>query len=161
MMQEITITQPRDTDGAAVIALAGQIEIFSTEDVDTVRELWEESLHSASDPDRYHFLVARAGETIVGFSCYGHRPLTAGAYDFYWLAVDPQQQNRGIGKQLMAATEGAIRSLGGYLVIIETSGQARFAPTRAFYEHYPCELAVRIQDFYAPGDDLFIYTRRL
>jgi ribosomal protein S18 acetylase RimI-like enzyme len=161
MMQEIKITPPRDTDGAAIVALAGQIELFSAEDVDTVRELWEESLHSTSDPDRYHFLAALAGETLVGFSCYGHRPLTAGSYDLYWIAVDPNVQNLGIGKALLGFVERTVAEHKGRMVIIETSSQPKYEPTRQFYLRNGYELEARVRGFYKPGDDRLIFVKTL
>jgi len=57
--------------------------------------------------------------------------------------------------------EAEAQAQGGRLLLIETSSTPAYAPTRRFYAAcgYPCEAT--IQDFYAPGDDLMIFAKRL
>jgi ribosomal protein S18 acetylase RimI-like enzyme len=43
----------------------------------------------------------------------------------------------------------------------ETSGRPQYEPTRAFYERMGYQVAARLKDFYAPGDDKVIFARRL
>lgn len=148
-------------DEAQLLALAGRIENFLPEDVDCIRQLWHDYLSGGEDPDRYHFLVFDEGGTIRGFACYGHRPLTQGAFDFYWLATDPSARGRGIGRRLMAQVEVEIRSLGGYIVLIETSDSEAFANTRRFHESNGYSRIGAVADFYAPGDGLVMYQKRV
>jgi ribosomal protein S18 acetylase RimI-like enzyme len=157
----ICIEIPTDSAEASIISVASKINQFSAEDVGCIRDLWRESLQSETDPERYHFLVAKDGERIVGFACYGHRPLTQGTFDFYWLGVDPGFQKRGIGRSLMTAVEEKIISLKGYLIILETSGMSSFSIPRAIYETFGYKLVAEIPDFYKPGDGLVIYTKLL
>lgn len=157
----IKINQPKDNDGQEILAVASRIPQFSEEDQSCINELWHESLSSKTDPDRYHFLVAKDGEKIVGFACYGHRPLTQGSYDFYWLGVDPEFQHRGIGHSLMNAVEDEIRLAGGYLIILETSSMKEFTFTRDAYQKFGYQPIAEIADFYKPGDGMVIYIKRL
>jgi hypothetical protein len=46
-------------------------------------------------------------------------------------------------------------------VVVETSSRADYAPTRAFYEHRGYTRAATIPGYYAPGDDLVVYTKDL
>jgi ribosomal protein S18 acetylase RimI-like enzyme len=83
-----------------------------------------------------------------------------GTYDLYWIAVDPTLQSKGLGRALLDAVESAVRAEDGRLLIIETASKPEYAATRAFYERCGLELAARIQDFYARGDDKLVYCRR-
>jgi ribosomal protein S18 acetylase RimI-like enzyme len=150
-----------EADGPALLELAARIENFLPEDVDCVRELWQDFLHPAAQEDPYHFLVARRENRLLGFACFGHRPLTTGTYDLYWLAVDPSARQHGIGRSLLKEVEDQARSVGAYLLIVETSGLEEFSATRAFYRSCGYQLAASIPDFYRPGDALILFTRRL
>jgi hypothetical protein len=59
----------------------------------------------------------------------------------------------------MAFSEEKIRTGGGRLYIVETSGRESYLPTRAFYERIGYTIAAVVKDFYAPGDDKIIYTK--
>ena len=47
------------------------------------------------------------------------------------------------------------------MVVAETSSRADYNPTRAFYEALAYKVEARVADFYAPDDDLVVYTKRL
>jgi ribosomal protein S18 acetylase RimI-like enzyme len=75
--------------------------------------------------------------------------------------VDPEQQGAGVGTLLLSEVEGRLRVDGSRLVMVETSSRADYAPTRGFYEHRGYTRAATIPGYYAPGDDLVIYTKNL
>lgn len=108
----------------------------------------------------YRFVVAEAGGAVAGYACFGATPCTVGTYDLYWIAVDPARQNLGLGRKLLDAVERAVRAEDGRLLVIETASKPEYAATRAFYERCGLELAARIVDFYARGDDKLVYCRR-
>jgi ribosomal protein S18 acetylase RimI-like enzyme len=157
----VKISIPDKSAGPSINFLAKKIPQFTEEDISCIDELWRESFRSKTDPDRYHFVIAAKNNKIVGFACYGHRPLTIGTYDFYWLGVDPDLQHQGIGRMLMTAVEDQIKSQGGYLMILETSSKDEFTNAREMYRVFGYERQVEIADFYKPGDGLVIYTKRL
>lgn len=143
--------KPEDRQG--ILAVTANIDIFTDEEKDTVRELW--------DDGGYDFLVAHHDGRAVGYTCFGERALTAGSYDLYWIAVDPSARRLGAGKALMRATESEVRKRGGRLIIVETSGMDKYESTRAFYLGVGYQQEAIIRDFYKPGDDLVIYTLHL
>jgi ribosomal protein S18 acetylase RimI-like enzyme len=98
---------------------------------------------------------------MLGYACFGPHSLTQGTYDLYWIVVDPAAQGRGIGHALLARVEAEVQARGGRLLLVETSGTPAYAPARRFYETsgYLCEAVVH--DFYAPGDDLLIFSKDL
>jgi ribosomal protein S18 acetylase RimI-like enzyme len=135
--------------------------MFNSIEIETVRELWDDYLNLGAEKSGYNFWVERENEAVRGYVCFGPRALTEGAYDLFWIAVDPAAQGQGVGKKLMAEAEKQIGLQGGRLVIVETSGLPKYEPTRAFYLAAGYTLEARIRNFYAPGDDLVIFTRDL
>jgi ribosomal protein S18 acetylase RimI-like enzyme len=86
--------------------------------------------------------------------------MTDRAWYLYWIAVAKPTQARGIGGRLLVAAEEEIARLGGRLLLIETSSLPHYAPTRRFYARHGYELACRLADFYADGDDLVVFRKR-
>jgi ribosomal protein S18 acetylase RimI-like enzyme len=148
-------------DGESVQALAAQAGNFDQEEVACVGELWLEFMQKGADASGYYFLVDEIEQTIAGFACYGPRPLTYGAYDLYWIAVNPQFRRRGIGAALLEAVAVEIKKLGGRLMLAETSGSAGYAGTRQFYRDAGFKAEAMVKDFYQDGDDLVMFTRRV
>ena len=157
-MIDIRPTQSQDAD--ALLRLAGAEPLFTTEEADTVAELLESYL-TDEDHNGYYFLSAVENGELLGFACYGPTPLTQGTFDLYWIAVGQGAKGKGIGRALMAQTENEVRKQGGRMIILDTSGRAEYAPTRAFYLRLGYTLAATIPEFYAPGDDLILFTRTL
>jgi ribosomal protein S18 acetylase RimI-like enzyme len=156
----IEIVAPTPADGEHVLGLARGIHLFEASDIETIQELWTEFATKGDEASWYHFLISRLGNEILGFACYGQRPLTDGTFDLYWIGVGQNQQGRGVGKALIAEVENRVRSQGGRLLIAETAGKKAFEPTRRFYLSAGYELEARIRDFYKLGDDLVIFTKR-
>jgi hypothetical protein len=47
------------------------------------------------------------------------------------------------------------------MVIAETSGTAEYESTREFYVRTGYKAEAIIKDFYKPGDDLYIFVKRI
>jgi ribosomal protein S18 acetylase RimI-like enzyme len=148
-------------DGPQIHTVNADISIFSREEVECVDELWQEYQAQGSERSGYYFIVEKEDGRVLGYACYGPRALTDRTYDLYWIAVGPNARRGGVGRALLAASEEAIRKLGGRLLIVETSGLPKYAPTRAFYFATGYTLEATLKDFYADGDDLVIFTKRL
>lgn len=116
-----------------------------------------------SHPDRdYSALGAFTPDgDLIGYVCYGPTPGTARTWDLYWIAVDPTAQCNGVGTLLLQEVERRLARLDARLVIIETSSQPLYHPTRAFYARRGYHEVARVPDFYADGDDRVIFAKRL
>ena len=132
--------------------------LFRAEEVATAVELLDESL--AGDED-YRFLGAFDDDTLVGYACWGDTPGTESTSDLYWIVVDRERQGAGIGSGLLNEVERLLTADGRRLVVVETSSRADYVPTRGFYEARGYTRTATIRAYYAPGDDLVIYTKDL
>ena len=132
--------------------------LFREEEVATALELLDESL--AGDDD-YQFVGAFEGDQLVGYACWGPTPGTAATNDLYWIVVNRDHQGRGIGTQLLAEVEQRLTTHDARLVVVETSSRPDYAPTRSFYEARGYTRTATIPGYYAPGDDLVVFTKDL
>lgn len=153
----ITATQKDGTQIQDITARAG---VFSEEEIDCVRVLWDEYLVDGPESCGYNFIVEREGDQVLGYACYGPRDLTDGVFDLYWVAVDPLARKKGVGRGLLTASEEAAKQAGGRMIVAETSGTPHYEPTRNFYFRMGYQLEASIKDFYSDGDDLAIFIKR-
>ena len=109
----------------------------------------------------YYIGVAELAGNIVGYVCYGDTPLTQATWDVYWLAVANNQQRHGVGCILMKHAENDIKSKHGRLIMVETSGKPDYNKTRKFYDKLNYKRTCQIPDYYAPGDDLIMFAKRV
>jgi ribosomal protein S18 acetylase RimI-like enzyme len=161
MEPEIEIHIPSVLDGQDVVNVAASTPLFTAEEVGTVREIWQEYIQQDDEEDPYLFLAAYHDGQLVGFSCFGHRSLTQSTYLLYWIAVDNSLRNMGIGRRLLKATEEAVMRIGGTQIVIETSDDPSYEPTRKFYSRLGYTEAGAIPDFYKAGDGLVVYFKHM
>jgi len=161
MEPEIEIHIPSILDGQDVVNVAESTPLFTAEEVGTVREIWQEYIQQDDEEDPIFILAAYHDGQLVGFSCFGHRSLTQSTYLLYWIAVDNSLRNMGIGRRLLKATEEAVMRIGGTQIVIETSDDPSYEPTRKFYSRLGYTEAGAIPDFYKAGDGLVVYFKHL
>lgn len=111
--------------------------------------------------DGYHCYTSERDGQIIGFSCHGPNTMTDRTWDLYWIAVATSRQARGIGSELLRFVEEDIRRQKGRLIMIETSSLPSYDPTRRFYLKHGYEQAALVHDFYADGDSLVMFRKRL
>ena len=117
-------------------------------------------LFDATDDD-YEFLGAFDGDLLIGFACFGPTPSTQGTYDLYWIAVHPDAQRSGAGAALMGEVERRLAERNARVIVVETSSRPSYESTRGFYDRRGYRESARIQDFYTPGDDRVVLTKRV
>lgn len=131
--------------------------VFSEAEVGVALELFDE----AQTADDYEFIGAFAADRLIGYACFGATPSADRTYDLYWIAVHPAAQRGGIGATLMDEVERRLEARRARLLVVETSSRDDYAPTRRFYHKRGYEEAARLSDFYAPGDDRVVLSKRL
>jgi ribosomal protein S18 acetylase RimI-like enzyme len=157
-MLKIRPILPRDK--ATVMTILRATPEFLPHEVTIAEELIDSFLNKGK-LSGYTIEVAEIDGKVVGYICWGDTPLTDGTWDIYWVAVDRNEQGKGIGAQLMAAAEKSIYATGGRLAVVETSGKPDYNKTRQFYLKIGYVEEARIKDFYTAGDDKVIMVKRL
>jgi ribosomal protein S18 acetylase RimI-like enzyme len=157
---EVTLRELKPGDREPIKSLLEATAVFRPEEIEVATELLDHALTKPGQQD-YNFIVAEAGGKVAGYACWGPTPGTRGTWDLYWIATDPSLHGKGAGRRLMAAAENDMARRGGRLCVVETSGLESYEKTRRFYLRGGYALAARIADYYASGDDLCIFTKRL
>jgi GNAT superfamily N-acetyltransferase len=147
-------------DKPALVKILHHTPEFKPAEVVVAEEVIDSFLDDPQESG-YHVLIAESDATVIGYICYGPTPLTEGTWDIYWMAVNPERQDKGIGAALLEAAEESIIEAGGRLAIIETSSIPSYEKTRRFHHHHGYELVARVPGFYAIGDDKLILRKRL
>lgn len=156
----ITIRAPAAAQRQRVLDIVEATGVFRPDEANIALEVFDAAVERPGVDYTALGAFDESGE-MVGFACFGPTPCTVGTWDLYWIAVDPSGHRRGVGRNLMEACETRITGARGRLVVVETSSRADYGPTRAFYEALGYTSAARVAGFYAEGDDLVVYTKRL
>ena len=154
-------TRVRPNDVLAVEQLVRTAGTFSEPEIAIARELVEVNLAKGDEASGYRFIFADWRNGINGYTCFGPIPGTEGRYELYWIAVSRENRRSGLGQRLMMATEAAVRALSGVFLFAETSTRANYEPARKFYLAQGYQLMGTIPDWYADGDGLATYGKRL
>ena len=136
-------TKPGEFD--ALVALAAGTGMFKKLEIEVLGELlrdWHASLVTEGHLCR---TLREADGTPVGFVYHAPAVMTKGTWHLYWLVVDKNAQGRGLGRRMVRHAEADARKLGAHHLLAETSGPARYAPTRAFYDQVGSSVEARVR----------------
>jgi ribosomal protein S18 acetylase RimI-like enzyme len=156
---DLALRPPRATDRARVCEIVEATGVFRPDETPIALEVFDGAV--AAPGKDYRAVGAYREGALVGWVAFGHTPCTLATWDLYWIAVDPAAHGQGVGRRLMAASERAIAAEGGRLIVVETSSRHDYAPTRAFYQRLGYREQAVLLDYYAPGDDLVVFTKYL
>ena len=152
--------QIKPSDIEVIADMVESSGFFSDEEIEIAIELAEDKLDK-QEVSSYQFLFAEIENQVVGYTCYGLIPATAGSYDLYWIVVAKDLQGLGVGKMLMAETENRIYQNGGRQIYAETSSRAQYTPTHKFYESCGYAKEAFLKNFYSEVDGKIIYAKVL
>lgn len=157
-LQWRTEVLPGDVD--AIRRLVASTGFFTAEEVEIAAELVTERAEKGA-ASGYAFVVAERAGRLVGYACYGNIPGTDRRYDLYWIAVAPDMQGKGLGREILRRTEQDVRAAGGARLYVDTSTSEHYAPTRAFYKRTGYRVAAELPDFFRDGDGKTIFVKAL
>lgn len=135
--------------------------VFSGDELAVALEVFDDATSGEAAADGYELVGAFEGDRLVGYACYGATPATDRTFDLYWIAVHPEAQRGGAGSALMDEVERRLAGRAARLIVIETSSRDDYRPTRTFYHKRGYQETARLRDFYAPGDDRVVLSRRM
>ncbi len=139
------------SDRSRIIEVTEETGAFLPAEVKVLDEILDEYFQDPAGSG-YYFYVAEHEGDLAGYLCYGPTPVTQGAWDMYWCAVSPQLHGQGIGSTLFKMAANHIKSLGGRLILIETSSNPNYKSARSLYITLGYKHVSTIPDFYSPGD---------
>ena len=135
---------------------------FTVHEVEVAVELLDAAIAGSHD---YWILVADQLEgapgSIGGYICYGPTPMTRSTFDLYWIATHPAVRGRGVGSALIHGMEAELTERGVTGIRVETSETEGFGAAQRLYQRHGYPEAVRLPDFYRPGESLILYYKRL
>jgi ribosomal protein S18 acetylase RimI-like enzyme len=134
------------------------VGVFNAEEVECCLFLASESLGGS---DEYSWVLAEEEGGIQALICYGPVSLTEGTFDLYWILRSPKAKSKGAAAAVLQASEKDLRLRGARLYVLNTSGTSPYKPAHEFYLRNGFELTARLPEYYRPGDDLLIFTKRL
>lgn len=148
----------KKADKPAIMGILRNTPEFLPSEVVVAEEVIDSYLDDSSRSG-YMVLVSEDQDRLSGYVCYGPVPMTQSTWDIYWIAVGRELQGRGIGGRLLAAAEKDIGEKQGRRCMLETSSKPGYERTHSFYLSRGWQVICRIPDYYAPNDDLLIFSK--
>lgn len=136
-------------------------QVFYPEEVEVAMELIDTVLTHPGQKDYEIYCFVDEKDLPLGYICFGPIPMTRGAFDLYWIVVDPQYQRNRIGSRLLDFFEMKVKNLNGRMILVDTSSLPSYQKAHRFYEGRGYQAVARISDFYWPGNDRITYCKRL
>jgi ribosomal protein S18 acetylase RimI-like enzyme len=133
---------------------------FRPEEISCALELLDAAVSRA---DTYEALITDdpATSAPLAYACFGATPMTDATFDLYWMAVVPERQGQGLGRQLLAHLELDLARRGARTLRIETSSLEGAGGAARFYARSGFRQVGQIDDFYRLGDHLVTFAKRL
>ena len=151
-------TTPADTP--EVLSLTQATGVFKELEITALQEVLTD-YHQVNSTQGHQCVTLEDKGRIMGFAYFAPAAMTDRTWYLYWIAVQKQTQARGLGQKLLLFTEDAIRKAGGRILLIETSSLPHYLLTRKFYLKNGYDEEATLRDFYADGDHLVVFRKRL
>jgi len=150
-----------EKDRARLFSMLIKTRAFTSAEIDVAMELIDIVLKDQNQKDYRIDCMADDQDQAIGYICYGSAPMAQGTIDLYWIAVDPDSQEKGVGSNLLSFLEKVVRAEGGRMILADTSTIPQYDKTRRFYLKNGFEEVSIIRDYYHPGNDRITFCRRL
>jgi len=150
-----------DKDRARLLSILIKTRAFTSAEVEVAMELIDIVLKDRDQKDYQIDCMADAEDLVVGYTCYGPVPMTEGAFDLYWVAVDPDVQEKGVGSKLLDFLAEKLRARRVRMILADTSTLPYYEKTKKFYVKNGFQEVARIPDYYLPGNDRVTFCRKL
>ena len=150
--------QPSDTP--ALVEMTCGTDAFKPIEIEALQEVLDD-YHATNAAAGHRAVAIDAGGCVVGFAYFAESAMTDRTWSLWWIVVERAMQARGFGGELLQYVESVVKSLAGRQLLIETSSLPKYQPTRQFYLKYGYAQAAVVKDFYADGDDLVYFAKRL
>src|SRR4030042_221510 len=150
-----------EKDSAKLLSMLIKTWAFTSAEVDVAMELIDIVLKDAKQKDYQIHCMVDDQDQAIGYICYGLSPMTSGTFDLYWIAVDPDVQEKGIGSKLLSFLEEVVKAKGGRMILADASIIPQYEKTRKFYLKNGFQEVARIPDYYYPGNDRITFCKKI
>ncbi len=147
-------------DIPALVELAAATGVFKPLEIQALREVLDDYF-AANRNAGHRAITAEEDGDLLGFAYYAPAAMTDRTWYLYWIAVRKQRQAQGVGAALLRHAEDDARRAAARLFLIETSSLPHYELTRRFYLKHAYEVAAVLGDYYADGDDMVVFRKRL
>jgi len=147
-------------DKPILMALAEGTGVFKPSEIEALGGVFDEFFEDYEAQGHKCVTYEKDGQ-LLGFAYYAPTWMADRTWYLWWIAVTKQVQARGVGTALLHYLEEDIRNQNGRLLLIETASLPSYEPTRRFYLKHRYEQAAVIRDYYADGDSLVVFSKRM
>jgi GNAT superfamily N-acetyltransferase len=149
-------TTPEDT--LTLVSLAEGTGVFKPMEIVALREVLDD-YHATNREIGHRCVTDDESGDVLGFAYYAPAAMTDRTWYLYWIAVTKSRQAKGLGSRLLTHLEDDIRQSNGRMLLIETSSQPHYEPTRKFYLKHGYEQTAVLRDYYAAGDHMVVFRK--
>ena len=149
-----------EKDRATLLSMLIKTRAFTSAEIDVAMELIDIVLKDRVQKDYQIECMVNDQGLVIGYMCYGPTPMARGAFDLYWIAVDPDYQEQGAGSKLLSFLDEVVKARGGRMILADTSTVPHFEKTQKFYLRNGFQEVARIPDYYHPGNDRITFCKR-
>ena len=133
---------------------------FTSEEIDVAMELIDIVLKDPIQKEYQIYCMVHDQDQAIGYICYGPTPMTQGTFDLYWIAVDPDFQEQGVGSNLLDFLGKVVKELKGRMILADTSSIPHYEKTQNFYLRNGFQEVARVPDYYYPGNDRVTFCKK-
>jgi len=149
-----------EKDRASLLSMLIKTRSFTSAEIDVAMELIDIVLKDQIQKDYQIYCIVDDQDQAIGYICYGPTPMTQGTFDLYWIAVDPDFQERGVGSKLLSFLEEVAKAEGGRMILADTSSIPHYEKTQNFYLRNGFQEVARVPDYYYPGNDRVTFCKQ-
>jgi ribosomal protein S18 acetylase RimI-like enzyme len=135
--------------------------VFTDEEVEVAMELIDIVLGNENQKDYRIVCAVDDQDQALGYICFGPVPMTRGAFDLYWIVIDPRVQGQKIGSELLDYLEEEVRRIRGRMILADTSSLSSYEKAHRFYLKNGFKEVARIVDYYWEGNDRITYCKKI
>lgn len=134
--------------------------LFKPLEITALEEVLDD-YHATHRDEGHRCIVSERDGQVQGFAYYAPAAMTERAWYLWWIVVRKDVQARGVGSEMLRRVEDDIRQENGRVLFIETGSLPHYELTRRFYLKHDYELHAQLCDFYADGDSMIVFRKRL
>jgi GNAT superfamily N-acetyltransferase len=159
-LERIVIRPTVPADQYPLIDLARGTGVFKPLEIEALEEVLIDYF-ATTHAHGHRSVTYEEKSTILGFAYFAPAAMTDRSWYLYWIAVRKTTQAKGIGGKLLKFVEDDVRHHQGRQVLIETSSLPHYELTRKFYLKHDYEQAAVVPDYYAEGDHMVVFRKKM